>query len=140
MTGSALQRLERIEAMGLMPSHSPPNMRLPDLPYVAGYEVVFASRPVAAPEQERIKAVLDQEEWFTPTKAARFLPAVALRLHGGGRPLDLILCPGCSTAGVVEADGEQVRIFDVDGAAMAELLALAKKIFPEDRALQELQP
>lgn len=137
---AAIPEARRVEIMGLMPSYAPPTLRLPDLTYIAGYEVVYAPRDVDPASAATLAAVLGERGYFTPgTPEARFLPAIALRFHGTkGQPLAVLVCFGCSTIGVAAPEGDEVTVFKMNERATGELLAIAKKLLPEDRGIQEL--
>jgi hypothetical protein len=91
----------------------------------------------------RLAATLE-ELWRSDRHAAKgctFEPGVAFRVRRGGESLELVLCFRCDMQHVVLKDRRGETTFDQvedNDPIRAELVLLAKEVFPADREIQGL--
>ena len=70
-------------------------------------------------------------------KACEFMPGVALRYGRDGMEVDVLLCFSCDELEVYR-NGEKVGHEDFD-PRRADLVRVAKRLFPDDEAIQGLK-
>lgn len=70
-------------------------------------------------------------------KACEFMPGVGFRFHKSGAPLEVALCFSCDELAIWRA-GKKLGSEDFD-SARPHLVALVKRLFPDDPKLQALR-
>lgn len=84
---------------------------------------------------ERLKAVLLDDDTYSPPPMCLPTPGVKVRLTNGSSSLDIWLCFECDMA--VFETGEICRWTDF-GASRKRMLDLCREAFPKDKALRSL--
>lgn len=105
-----------------------------------GYAVTAG--PIDVDEQSRgeLASVLSSDGTYLwdIAKACEFMPGVLIRYQGGGETVDVLLCFSCDELEVYRA-GKEVGHEDFD-PRRADLVRVAKSLFPQDEAIAKLKP
>ena len=104
-----------------------------------GYPII--SGPTAIDEASRAtlsKVLTDPDTYlWDSAKACEFIPGVALRLSDANVRVDVLVCFSCEELEMY-TNGKRVGHEDFD-PRRTDLLRVAKQLFPEDEAIQELK-
>ena len=104
-----------------------------------GYPVI--SGPGAIDEESRAalsKILTDPDTYlWDSAKACEFIPGIALRLADARVQVDVLICFSCDELEIY-TNGKRVGQEDFD-PRRAELLRLARKLFPGDKGIQALK-
>ncbi len=76
--------------------------------------------------------------WWDIAKGCEFEPGVAIRFTDAAASTDVLLCFACNEMAVFRG-GTRVGGEDTDNAR-ATLVAIARRLFPDDAAIQALEP
>jgi len=126
--------------LGVMPSDTPPGQRLPDLVFVAGYEVVGQPVPLDAAQAARLLAAVKAPGAFDSAEPEqKMMPAIAYRFGTAPDAVDLLVCFGCDKVAIVPSGADAIAgTQHLTQPARDALLGLAKELLPKDEAIQEL--
>ena len=134
---AAIEAPEKVTAYRIVRAGELQHVRAPDL--LAGYEILNGPVAVDAAVAAELRAILADDgiyDWAR-AKGCEFTPGVAFRFAKGGEDLDVLLCFSCDELAAFRGDkrlgGED---FDV---ARPRLLALVKRVFPDDEKLRALK-
>lgn len=134
---AAIEAPEKVTAYRIARPGEVQHIRAPDL--LAAFEILDGPRDVDADVAAELRAILAEDgiyDWER-AKGCDFEPGVAFRFGKGGQDLDVLFCFKCdelaSYRGNTRVGGED---FDV---ARPRLLALVKRVFPEDEKIQALK-
>jgi hypothetical protein len=125
---------------------TPESQRLPDIAYVAGYEVL--GKPVALPAAgaAKLAELVGNPDAFTQPAddekedpGTAYRPGVVYRFGTDRDAVDLLVCFSCDKVAVVPAGATAIAgIRDITQPARDVLLGLARETLPGDEALQAL--
>lgn len=104
---------------------------------IGSYPVISGPVEVDADAAEKLRRVLldaGSYQWET-AKGCKFQPGVVVRF-AGKQTVDVLFCFSCDEI-VVLVDAKRVGGEDIDNVR-GQLLAIVKKLFPEDKAIQQL--
>jgi hypothetical protein len=106
---------------------------------IAGFEIVAGPIDVDAATAKELAAIFADDETyeFETAKACEFDPGVALRFARAGTVVDVLLCFSCDELAAYEGK-KRVGGEDFD-TARPRLVAIVKRLFPEDEKLQALK-
>lgn len=145
----ALHASELAEAIGdrpatavlrTMPSHTPPNHRLPGLTFLAGYEVIGDAVPVSAEQSAALVAQLKKPDATrAPLNEERMRPGIAYHFGEGDDAVNLLVCFSCDKVAIVPPGQDAIaHTLPIAQPTRDALLDLAKVLLPKDEAIQEL--
>lgn len=123
-----------------MPSHTPPNHRLKDLTFLAGYEVIGEPVPVPAERSAALVAQLKTPDAAkAPLNEEKMRPGVAYRFGEGPEAVNLLVCFSCDKVAIVLPGEDAIaHTLPIAQPTRDALLDLAKELLPKDEAIQEL--
>jgi hypothetical protein len=129
---------QTVEAFRLDPSNPPP-AALANAPRLGDFAVTAG--PVAvddATARELTALLLDPATYdWVRAKGCDFTPGVGLRFTKDASRVELVLCFSCDEL-MIFRHGRRVGMEDFD-AARPQLVAIAKRLFPEDEKIQALR-
>jgi hypothetical protein len=105
---------------------------------IGGFPVLAKGPDLTAEQVRRVRElILDPANWnFRSGKLCVFSPGVALRFRTADDVMDALLCFSCDEWGF---DYRGARVVEDSDPARPPLLALAKGLFPGDKALTSLR-
>jgi hypothetical protein len=108
-------------------------------PKIHAYPIISGPVPVDDATAAMLADVLTDDSTYLwdIAKACEFLPGVALRYHGDGIDVDVLLCFSCDELEVYR-NGAEVGHEDFD-PRRADLVRIAKRLFPEDETIKGLR-
>lgn len=126
---------ERVEAFRVDPMPAEPQ---PGESYLGHYRITAGPLDVPADARAELSSILaDPDTYdFYRAKDCKFLPAVGFRFHRQVSYLDVALCFSCDEL-MIFRQGRVVNLEDFDDAR-PRLVALVKRLFPDDEDLQGL--
>lgn len=131
----------RVEAYRILPPHLAGEIPVPaDSIELHGHQVLAGPVSVDAESIALLSDVLTSDgtyEWDM-AKACEFMPGVAIRYVQGELQVDVLLCFSCDELGVYR-NGKMVDIEDFD-TRRADLVTVAKRLFPADEKIRALMP
>lgn len=127
----------------VMPGATPQNQRYaPE--YIDSWEVIGGSpAEIPAADGEILSGLLQGGEGFEPLRPDRckFRPGLSFRSGETDADFDLLVCFACDEVGVVPRESNKlVAVYAFDQPTRDVLLDLAKRLLPDDEAIQELPP
>lgn len=127
---------QSVEAFRLDPVNPP---RTPDTPRLGDFAVTAGPVAVDAAAVAELSSVLldaGTYDWFR-AKGCEFTPGVGLRFVKDASRVEIVLCFSCDEL-MIFRHGRRIGMEDFD-AARPRLLAVAKRLFPEDAGLAALR-
>ena len=116
-----------------------PRSARPDEERLGDYPVVRGPVTLSAEDTAALSALLldpDTYDWHS-AKGCEFRPGVGLRLHREASRVEIALCFECDEL-VIYRYGRRVGVEDFDSARL-RLVALVRRLFPEDAEIQALK-
>ena len=107
--------------------------------HIHGYPVTSTAVTIKQEFRAQLSEILigpDTYLW-NEAKACEFVPGIALQLTGDNVKVDILICFSCDEL-VFYTDGKLAGHEDFD-PRRSDLLRLAKKLFPDDKAIQSLK-
>lgn len=133
-----LRSPQRVEAFRLDPSN-PPSPALAGAPRLGDFAVTAGPVAVDAASAQELTSVLldaDTYDWLR-AKGCDFQPGVGLRFVKEASRVEVVLCFSCDEL-MIFRHGQRVGMEDFD-AARPRLVAVAKRLFPQDAKIQALR-
>jgi hypothetical protein len=104
------------------------------------YPIISGPVPIDDASTATLSDVLTDDDTYLwdIAKACEFLPGVAFRFERDELQVDVLICFSCDELEVY-LDGKEVGHEDFD-PRRPDLVAVAKRLFPDDEAIQKLAP
>jgi hypothetical protein len=134
---AAIDAPQKVTAYRVMMPGRVKYVRAPDT--ICGFEITDGPVEVDAASAKELAAILRDDaiyDWER-AKGCEFDPGVAVSFVSAARRMDLLLCFHCDEIAAFE-NGKRVGIEDFD-VARPRLLAVMRRIFPKDEAIQALK-
>lgn len=134
---AAIEAPEKVTAYRVTRAGVLQHARAPET--IAGFEILGGPFDVDAATAAELRAILadDSVYDFERAKGCEFMPGVALRFAKSGAQVDVLFCFSCDELAAYEG-AKRVGGEDFD-KARPRLLAIVKRLFPEDEKLQSLK-
>lgn len=131
-----LKSPSRVEAFRIA---SEPGEAPADRTSIGHYPATSAAVEVDAETSKELSTLLlDPDTYdFLRAKGCEFVPGVGLRLYREPSRVDIALCFSCDEL-MIFREGRRVGFEDFD-AARPRLVAIVKRLFPDDEAIQALE-
>lgn len=128
------------EIRRIIPSETPANLRLPELTYVADFEVLGQPDALTADQTATLaKLIADPAAFDADGEATcKFRPGVALRFGTAPDAIDLLVCFACDEVAAVPSGQGIEQLALMPQSSRDVLLNLSKEALPNDEAIQEL--
>lgn len=107
---------------------------------IGNYPIISGPAKVESKSQKDLQRILSSSltySWFS-AKSCEFQPGVAVRFIGKESITDVLFCFSCNEL-KINVDGSRVGGEDFD-KRRAELVAIVKRVFPNDGVVQKLEP
>jgi hypothetical protein len=127
---------QTVEAFRIDPAHGPKDA---SSPHVGDFAVTAGPVVVGAEDVKELSAILldpDTYDWLR-AKGCDFTPGVGLRFLKDASRVELALCFECDEL-LIFRRGQRIGMEDFD-AARPRLVALVKRLFPDDAKIQALK-
>jgi len=124
----------------VMPSYAPPNQRLPEFAFIAGYEVIGQPVPLDAGQASALLAAVKAPDAFDDTEPEqRMMPGISYRFGAGADAIEMLVCFGCDKVAIIPPGADKISdTLHITQPTRDALLGLAKKLLPNDEAIQSL--
>lgn len=128
------------EIRRIIPSETPDSLRLPELTYIANFEVLGQPDALTADQATTLtKLIADPSAFAADGEATcKFRPGVALRFGADSDTIDLLVCFACDEVATVPLGQGIQQLALMPQSSRDTLLDLAKAALPKDEAIQEL--
>ena len=106
---------------------------------ISGYPIISGPTPVDDASRATLSKLLTNPDTYlwNVAKSCEFMPGVALRLADAKTQVDVLICFSCDELEIY-TNGKRAGHEDFD-PRRADLLHVAKKLFPKDEKIQSLK-
>ncbi len=128
------------EIRRIIPSETPENLKLPELTYIADFEILGEPVALSAAQAATLTKLTSDAAAFDSDGEAtcKFRPGVALRFGTDGDAIDLLVCFACNEVAAVPLGEAIEQLALMPQSSRNVLLNLSKEALPDDEAIQEL--
>ncbi|MGC1481268.1 MAG: hypothetical protein WA771_12230 [Chthoniobacterales bacterium] len=128
------------EIRRIIPAETPEAQRLPELSYIAGYEILGDPEILTTEQTATLEALTAKPDAFESDGEAtcKLRPGVALRFGSESDAIDMLVCFACNEVAAVPLDRTITQLALMPQSSRDVLLGIAKAALPEDEAIQEL--
>ncbi len=128
------------EIRRIIPSETPANLRLPELTYIADFEILGEPTAITSGQADTVaKLIADPAAFDADGEATcKFRPGVALRFGTAPDAIDLLVCFACDEVAAVPPSQGIEQLALMPQSSRDILLSLSKEALPNDEAIQEL--